>query len=240
MGAGAWVGCSSSSNTTTPSKDSGGGGADNYVPGDDSGGNPETGGGGDTGTEAGGLSCASYCTTVMTNCTGGNAQYLSQEQCEAMCAVWPVGVETDTSGDTLGCRNTHAGYAATPGPATTHCPHAGPYGGGVCGTTCANFCELALARCSAAALLADAGIDGSPTGTFLGVPFTDNTDCTTKCGAWTFPSTNDPDAGYNASGGPQSGNVGECREWHLANAWRAGQQDPHCGHIDDIAGGPCQ
>jgi hypothetical protein len=142
-----------------------------------------------------------------------------------MCSVWAGGTVGDTAGDTLGCRNYYAGLAAgSAANAATHCPHAGPFGGGVCGAnTCNNFCELAVARCSTATLAA-AGITG------VTQPYTSLSDCTTACGSFTVGELLDASA-YSANG-PTQGNDLECREYHLSLAWAAtGNQDPHCTHI---------
>jgi hypothetical protein len=79
--------------------------------------------------------CGEYCTTVTTNCTGANAQYASMAECMAYCARarWPEGTAGDMDGNTIACRIYHGGAPAASDPAT-HCPHAGPSGGNVCGT----------------------------------------------------------------------------------------------------------
>ncbi len=85
-----------------------------------------------------GLSCMSYCTTIMTNCTADNMQYADMAECVAYCgrAMWPMGTVGEMTNNTLGCHSYHAGVAGTGGAigATLHCPHAGPSGDGVCGT----------------------------------------------------------------------------------------------------------
>ena len=80
--------------------------------------------------------CMTYCTQLTTNCTGLNAQYENMADCMDYCgeAGWTVGAETDTAGNTLGCRIYHGGGPAASNPAE-HCPHAGPSGAGICGTT---------------------------------------------------------------------------------------------------------
>jgi hypothetical protein len=79
--------------------------------------------------------CAFYCTQMMANCTGANAQYTSAEECLSYCngARWAPGMEGATSGNTLACRIYHGGGPAMMMPGT-HCPHAGPTGDGVCGS----------------------------------------------------------------------------------------------------------
>jgi hypothetical protein len=102
----------------------------------------------DTKTPDAGLTCSAYCTSVMAACTTTNQQYASMDQCVASCAHYPEGASGDMSGNTLGCRTTHANLAKT--DPTTHCVHAGPSGGGVCGTPCEGFCSLVTAECPTA------------------------------------------------------------------------------------------
>jgi len=90
------------------------------------------GGGGDGGM-AMAPTCLAYCTAVQTACTGSNMQYTGMDMCMTACAAMTPGTIGMTGGDTVGCRLYHAGAAAEGGAAaTTHCPHAGPTGGGVC------------------------------------------------------------------------------------------------------------
>ena len=95
---------------------------------------------------AGALSCMDYCTTIMGACTGANAQYSAMADCVASCGHFPVGAMADQMGNTLGCRTYHANAAKT--DAATHCIHAGPSGGGVCGMPCDGFCSLVTAECA--------------------------------------------------------------------------------------------
>ena len=102
----------------------------------------------DTGTSdtpGGGFDCATYCTTIMSACTAARAQYASMQNCVDSCANFPVGTNTDQTGNTLGCRYNHAQLAV--GDPGTHCVHAGPSGVGACGTACAGFCSIVLAEC---------------------------------------------------------------------------------------------
>ncbi len=113
--------------TDTGTTDSGGG--------TDSGMEPDTGGGGN---DAGMVTndCAGYCSIVMANCSGTNAQYADAADCMAQCTdlAFPAGTPGATDGNSIACRIYHAGVAGGAGMATAHCPHAGPTGGGVCGT----------------------------------------------------------------------------------------------------------
>lgn len=97
--------------------------------------------------------CEYYCATVTATCTGGAAQYDNEAACLASCTAnnltWAVGTNADTVGNTLGCRQYHAGAAAN----DDHCLHAGPTGGGVCGGYCDVYCDAAGANCAAANVL---------------------------------------------------------------------------------------
>ena len=124
-----------SSDTTKTTSNSGTGGTTGVTP--DSGANS--------------AECQDYCTTIMANCTGGessptsNQQYGSIDNCLAVCKAFPIGNASDTSGNTLGCRNTHAHLAAT--GAALHCPHAGPGGDGTCGDVCEGYCQITQMFC---------------------------------------------------------------------------------------------
>lgn len=74
--------------------------------------------------------CATYCTTYLANCKDDLNAYTDEPDCLAQCAAWYPGTKEDTAGDTVGCRDYHAGAAMA--DAMLHCPHAGPGGGGVC------------------------------------------------------------------------------------------------------------
>lgn len=78
--------------------------------------------------------CVAYCTQIMTNCTGDNAQYDDTADCMSSCTAlgWPEGTVGATGGNSIQCRIYHGGAPAVAGPAE-HCPHAGPTGGGICG-----------------------------------------------------------------------------------------------------------
>jgi hypothetical protein len=74
--------------------------------------------------------CGDYCTTYFANCTNKLNSYKNMDDCQMQCATWYQGFDGQTDGDTVGCREYHAGVAI--GDPDTHCPHAGPGGGGVC------------------------------------------------------------------------------------------------------------
>jgi hypothetical protein len=104
----------------------------------------------------------------------GLADFPSLNSCMNACAKYPVGMTSDTSGDTLGCRLYHANLAAgSEANAMTHCPHASMSGGGMCGDRCANFCALATSICTTK--------DGVTAPVFSSVG-----DCMTRCGTAPF------------------------------------------------------
>jgi hypothetical protein len=96
---------------------------------------PDAGPGTDSGIPVTGRAeCVTYCDAVSGACSAANAQYNSKEDCVAYCNAsnWPKGTDGEQAGNTVACRTYHAGVAA--GAPEVHCPHAGPSGGGVCGT----------------------------------------------------------------------------------------------------------
>src|SRR5262245_8120089 len=92
--------------------------------------------------EARGLRCDPYCSAIMAQCTGVNAQYESLDQCLSTCASFPSGVYGEVD-DTLGCRL----FQVNQPPPENHCTRAGALGGEYCGSPCATFCSLAVALC---------------------------------------------------------------------------------------------
>jgi hypothetical protein len=164
--------------------------------------------GGESGSGSGTLDCASYCTKITANCTGANNQYGSMATCVASCAHFPVGAISDLSGNTLGCRLYHAGAAAAdPG---THCIHAGPSGGTVCGQPCDGFCSLVTAEC--ATQYPSAGT------------------CATQCANYATTPL------YSAA--VTSGNSLSCRIYHATAA--STDPTTHCPHTGSNGGGVCQ
>lgn len=132
--------------------------------------------------------CAAYCDSIQTNCTGAVAQYTGEDTCLAACAAFPVGTGADMAGNTLGCRTYHAGAAAA--AADVHCVHAGPGGAGACGTNCEGFCAIALDACPAA--------------------YANAAECATDCAL--FTDTEDFDTADTG------GNSLACRLYHLSAA----------------------
>jgi hypothetical protein len=148
--------------------------------------------------------CEAYCSAVEAACTGANVQYGSHETCLAVCAAMPPGTEGEAAGNTLACRQTHVGFAAT--SPDVHCVHAGPGGGMTCGGSCEDFCQLAEAFCTGA----DQQFDSTEA-------------CISACGSWP------DDVTYSST--VASGNSLSCRLTHLANA--ATNPGTHCPHIAD-------
>jgi len=70
--------------------------------------------------------CSNYCSNVTRNCREANAQFASPEECQAACnkPTWSCGGRGDQTGNTIFCRSTYAGSAASD-PAS-NCPKAGP------------------------------------------------------------------------------------------------------------------
>lgn len=172
------------------------------------------------------LSCTSYCTAVMAACTGANAQYQSMAECMNACPSFPVGMAGDTSGNTLGCRTTHAMLAAS--ATNPHCWHAGPLGYGACGDECTGFCTLATTWCTP-----DGGFDGGAP------PYPDDNTCLTDCAGFMKINSGAADGGVGLDGGffalgPPGGNTLDCRGYHLGNALLShaqADQQTHCAHI---------
>jgi hypothetical protein len=149
--------------------------------------------------------CTNYCNTIQSACVGANQQYPSNAECLHSCAGLPR--DATTSGNTMGCRSTHADLAV--GDPILHCPHAGPAGDGVCGANCESFCSLAATTC----------VGGNQ-------QFGDPTDCKAKCGA--FGNVGDRYTTANVTG-----DTFACRMYHLTLA----TVDPgtHCPHIAPVS-----
>jgi len=230
---GIWMGCGGD-DTTTPGTDAGNDGTSNPDTATNDTGTNDTGtndtGTKDTGTSDAGtdapfvfdgsapLDCASYCTNILGVCTGGtNGQYVDQPTCLAMCRKFPVGDAGAQSGATLACRASHVALAAqSPANAATHCPHAGPYGMGVCGSENENFCNLYNGQCANGA----GNYGNNCPQTFGGI-------------------NNGPqDAGFISV---TTGNTQDCREYHLELAYQTDGGGGHCDHASKSSTvGTCQ
>lgn len=78
-----------------------------------------------------GSACAAWCHIVQSTCTGNNAQYPSQAECETACGAFPPAppnILSGKMGNTLVCRFYHAEAASEPNAASYHCPHLAPLG----------------------------------------------------------------------------------------------------------------
>ncbi len=160
---------------------------------------------------------------IATVCTNNNNQYEDNATCMSMCTG---GIPADAgagaqAGDSLACRMYHLSVASTSSAlADIHCPHAGPYGYGVCGSLCEDFCNQY----------------------FTSVCKTDNTTgyvnrdaCLTYC-----KTAAGSDAGAGAPGNSASAPSMLCREYHLENAIKATTVNgPHCDHAGLAGGGVC-
>ena len=162
--------------------------------------------------------CAAYCAAVTTNCTGEFAQYTDEAACLAYCGTWaqlPVGAQTDTDGNTVGCRTYHAGVAGSAaGMDAVHCVHAGPSGGDVCGSWCENYCHLSATNCTGGNEL-----------------YSDDASCTAACGGF----------GDTGDAGATDGDSVQCRIYHLGVAGSDGDTSAaiHCPHGAVDGGGVC-
>jgi hypothetical protein len=190
----------------------------------------------DAGAEASGPGCSMYCAAVMAACGGGNAQYKDSASCMTACQYFPLGTPGQSSGDTLACRITHAGYAMTaPNP---HCWHAGPLGYGGCGALYEGFCDIAAGHVD---MQMPSGYCSFSGGFDAGAAaYTSNSDCWLHAAG--FPKINMPtggqppgyvglDGGFSASG-PTAGDTLDCRAYHLVLALQGGSmQQTECPNV---------
>ena len=214
-------GSGSSSGASSSSSSSSGGSTSSSS----SGGSSSGSSGGDAGDAGATADCAGYCAIMMSACTGANAQYQTLAECLTACPYIPAG--DASTGNTFACHFTHANLAITlPNP---HCWHAGPYGYGVCGDNCGDFCTIAASYCTP-----DGGFaadSGTP-------PYTSESACATTCAGFTPVSdagTPGAEGGFYALG-PGTGNTLDCREYHLGNALTtSANQQVHCNHVGMVS-----
>jgi hypothetical protein len=171
--------------------------------------------GGAGGSAAMELTCDYYCNSIdgaMGACTGdANDQYANNltGACMATCATFTEGKLGETSGNTLGCRIYHADVASMSAMnATSHCPHAGPFGDDTCGERCDVFCSIAEKVC-----------------TGNNAAFADKATCMTECAAF----AKDPKYSVTNTASDTFG----CRAYHLTAAAIA--PDMHCAHIKTMS-----
>jgi hypothetical protein len=172
----------------------------------------------DTNSSDPNLNCGNYCNVITSACTTTNTQFnfLDNTNCLNFCntVAWtPGAIDSVNTGNTLGCRIAHAQLAASPGPASVHCWHAGPTGGKVCGSYCDTYCQLALEACTGSNQL-----------------YPDAATCATACARIAV------DPGLTA----ESGNNVQCRIWHLTEALigDAAHKATHCPHGAEIRTAP--
>ncbi|MCL2725874.1 MAG: hypothetical protein FWD69_15715 [Polyangiaceae bacterium] len=185
---------------------------------------PPEGGPMDAGASAPAPSCDRYCDLVMANCRGDDAQYGSNDECLAFCALMPPGKTGDSDNPSVACRQSYAGSPAMT-DSVTYCLAAGPFGGGVCGDRCTAFCQLALAACPSDD--GHASNDGAR-------PFGSLPECATACAAFDFEAAG-ADGGGEGPDGPDYGNTLNCRFFELrqvvansGNCESLGQTSPIC------------
>jgi hypothetical protein len=159
--------------------------------------------------------CTTYCSVIMQNCTGNNAEYLSAAICASMCPAFETSTTiADTANDTLGCRMYFANQAAQT-PATS-CRFAGPLGGGHCGgNPCSSFCDLDMGYCTG----------DKPVPYEGGIP-----GCQSGCATYPYLTV---DAGDTTS---DNGNTLNCRLWHLETAYTNDDFGKfHCPHTELVS-----
>ena len=164
----------------------------------------------EVGTTTEAITCDAYCANIMKNCTGDQTEYLNTEICKAMCSHFELGPPAHVNDDTLSCRSYHA-ISAAQSP-TDHCKHAGPTGGGHCGSDpCVPFCALDAALCT--------GADQPYPGGELR--------CRKSCASYMYLlAPTDADL-------IESGPTLNCRLWHLESAYDPGNpaaKTTHCPH----------
>jgi len=168
--------------------------------------------------------CTTYCNTFMQNCNASNSNnitfYSDLNNCLTVCAAFPVGSDSDTAGNTLGCRIYHAGTPALGNPGL-HCPHASSSGGGVCGTYCDAYCSMGRAGCNPS--------NGFP------LEGSDTLWNTGDAGCYNICTTLFP---QGAIGNDQSGNTLACRLYHAQVALGSGNT-VHCTHASTNGAQTC-
>lgn len=90
--------------------------------------------------------CEAYCNQMERACTGANEQYADRANCILTCEALPRTGQTQASNG-VECRTAQAKLAESTGEPSIHCPAAGPFGKGNCGTTCEAYCELSSKIC---------------------------------------------------------------------------------------------
>lgn len=139
------------------------------------------------------------CRQLNQSCTGDNAQFANQGECEGLLGDAPAGATTDTGVDSLYCRSYHMQVAVTD---QTHCDHAGFTGGDACGDWCDTYCRTIQAYCTGA-----------------NEQFADTGACQTACTAYAT----------TGAVGDLTGNTVQCRLEHLKYAEGDASHCAHAG-----------
>lgn len=166
----------------------------------------------DAGTGA--VTCASYCSQVMSVCAGVYAQYETFDSCLTQCAEvarWPEGSVSAASENTIGCRMHYAIEEASEKP-ELYCASAGFSGDTNCGSWCDNYCDLVAQTCFADDVL-----------------YSDNEECQSACANFSQDGEIGDDEGDNV----------QCR---LTQALQAGLSDdrgPFCDAAGASSHGSC-
>lgn len=74
--------------------------------------------------------CDTYCALALSECSDGDAIYTDMAECMTACSTIPVGVDGDTSGNTVHCRIGYLNMADM--DAATYCPYGAADGGAMC------------------------------------------------------------------------------------------------------------
>lgn len=74
--------------------------------------------------------CDSYCSLALSECTGADEIYADMATCMTACQAIPVGIDGDTTGNTLYCRIGYLNMASM--DTTMYCPYAAEDGGVMC------------------------------------------------------------------------------------------------------------
>ena len=90
-----------------------------------------------------------YCSDVMQNCTDRNRAYKDIAECEKVSATFELGDVGVQGGDSVRCRQYHAGPTTSGVDAEEHCSHSTATGDEHCGSSCESYCKLLKTACPA-------------------------------------------------------------------------------------------
>lgn len=177
------------------------------------------------------VNCFGFCTDAINTCADQTSPpYASFSECKDFCSTFTSGdltpgQQTETSGDTLGCRSYHLSVAMqSASDADTHCAHIGQQTGGYCGTYCENMCTTIQAAC-----VTDS--------TYTNQQYASKAACVTSCGAM-----------VDGTSETASEDSRMCRNYHAKVSWLlrdqltgAGipYQTAHCPHTGILGGTVC-